>query len=162
MSAWDDRTDDDAYEAREEALGERLADAEFNRGQIAVWTENSLSERRFKACVEAWPECESGLYDPRCCRFPKSCSPHGRIEAVLAGNLTDADLEPPPARAQRRPLPRAEPRPVDDPVELLRRHVMDWGTCNHRETCICSDAQAWRWLRAHGEDAGPADQHGGN
>lgn len=25
-------------------------------------------------CVEAWPECQSGAYDPRCCRFPKSCS----------------------------------------------------------------------------------------
>jgi regulator of replication initiation timing len=25
-------------------------------------------------CVAKWPECESCLYDPRCCRFPKSCS----------------------------------------------------------------------------------------
>lgn len=25
-------------------------------------------------CVEQWPECFSGGYDPRCCRFPKSCS----------------------------------------------------------------------------------------
>ena len=25
-------------------------------------------------CVKRWPECESGGYDPRCCRFPKSCS----------------------------------------------------------------------------------------
>lgn len=25
-------------------------------------------------CVENWPECYSGGYDPRCCRFPKSCS----------------------------------------------------------------------------------------
>ena len=25
-------------------------------------------------CVERWPECEDGAYDPRCCRFPKSCS----------------------------------------------------------------------------------------
>jgi hypothetical protein len=30
--------------------------------------------RRLKTCVENWPECESGMYDPRCCRFPKSCS----------------------------------------------------------------------------------------
>lgn len=29
---------------------------------------------RIRACVEAWPDCETGLYDPRCCRFPKSCS----------------------------------------------------------------------------------------
>jgi len=25
-------------------------------------------------CVAAWPDAESGTYDPRCCRFPKSCS----------------------------------------------------------------------------------------
>ncbi len=29
---------------------------------------------RLLECVERWPECESGAYDPRCCRFPKSCS----------------------------------------------------------------------------------------
>lgn len=57
-------------------------------------TDDDLRERRIRTCVEQWPECESGMYDPRCCRFPKSCSPHGRIEAVLAGNLTDDDLEP--------------------------------------------------------------------
>jgi hypothetical protein len=26
------------------------------------------------ACIEAWPECRESGYDPRCCRFPKSCS----------------------------------------------------------------------------------------
>lgn len=25
-------------------------------------------------CIVTWPECEEGKYDPRCCRFPKSCS----------------------------------------------------------------------------------------
>lgn len=30
--------------------------------------------RRLKSCVEAWPECSSGEYNPACCRFPKSCS----------------------------------------------------------------------------------------
>lgn len=30
--------------------------------------------RRLRSCVEAWPEAASGGYDPRCCRFPKSCS----------------------------------------------------------------------------------------
>jgi hypothetical protein len=29
---------------------------------------------RLKACVEKWPECEEGQYNPACCRFPKSCS----------------------------------------------------------------------------------------
>lgn len=30
--------------------------------------------RRLKTCVEAWPDCVSGEYNPACCRFPKSCS----------------------------------------------------------------------------------------
>lgn len=25
-------------------------------------------------CLERWPEAQVGEYDPRCCRFPKSCS----------------------------------------------------------------------------------------
>lgn len=25
-------------------------------------------------CYTRWPECSNGDYDPRCCRFPKSCS----------------------------------------------------------------------------------------
>lgn len=31
-------------------------------------------DRRLPGCVERWPECASGEFDPRCCRFPKSCS----------------------------------------------------------------------------------------
>jgi hypothetical protein len=30
--------------------------------------------RRLRSCVEAWPDCEEGEYNPACCRFPKSCS----------------------------------------------------------------------------------------
>lgn len=30
--------------------------------------------RRDIRCVEEWPGCADGEYDPRCCRFPKSCS----------------------------------------------------------------------------------------
>ncbi len=33
-----------------------------------------MAERRLRACVEAWPGCETGEYNPSCCRFPKSCS----------------------------------------------------------------------------------------
>lgn len=29
---------------------------------------------RLKSCVEEWPECSEGDYNPHCCRFPKSCS----------------------------------------------------------------------------------------
>ncbi len=57
-------------------------------------TQADLDHRRLRLCVERWPDALSGTYDPRCCRFPKSCSPHGYLEAVAVGNLTDADLEP--------------------------------------------------------------------
>lgn len=37
-------------------------------------TRVAATDRRSPECVARWPECESGAYDPRCCRFPKSCS----------------------------------------------------------------------------------------
>jgi hypothetical protein len=45
--------------------------------------------RRLRACVETWPGAETGAYNPRCCRFPKSCS-----ATVYDPELvTDDDLE---------------------------------------------------------------------
>ena len=32
------------------------------------------ARQRDPYCAKVWPECVSGTYDPRCCRFPKSCS----------------------------------------------------------------------------------------
>jgi hypothetical protein len=46
--------------------------------------------RRLKSCVEQWPDCQEGEYNPRCCRFPKSCSC-----TVYHGSNPDEDLEPP-------------------------------------------------------------------
>jgi hypothetical protein len=34
----------------------------------------SQPDGRDPDCVAAWPDCVDGEYDPRCCRFPKSCS----------------------------------------------------------------------------------------
>lgn len=31
-------------------------------------------DNRNPECVQLWPDCCNGGYDPRCCRFPKSCS----------------------------------------------------------------------------------------
>lgn len=58
-------------------------------------TPEDIKTRRLKSCVERFPGAETGEYSDKCCRFPKNCSPYGRIEAVQAGNLTDRDLEPP-------------------------------------------------------------------
>ena len=33
-----------------------------------------LPDNRDRDCIERWPGCESGCFDYRCCRFPKSCS----------------------------------------------------------------------------------------
>jgi hypothetical protein len=52
--------------------------------------------RRLAACVEAWPGCSTGDYDPHCCRFPKSCSC-----TVYGDEVTDADLEPAAEPRQR-------------------------------------------------------------
>jgi len=56
-----------------------------------------MSERA-PECVSRWPECEVGEYDPRCCRWPKSCScwtgenseaPVIEVRQKLAGVLAD-------------------------------------------------------------------------
>lgn len=92
-------------------------------------TEHDLATRRLKACVELWPGCESGMYDPRCCRFPKSCSPHGRIEAVRAGNLADWDLEP-----TVETIGVLRPNTYTDPLERLLELVTD--TIDGDDLCI--------------------------
>lgn len=46
--------------------------------------------RRLRVCVEAWPECREGEYNPNCCRFPKSCS----CDVYDDGRIAEADLEP--------------------------------------------------------------------
>ena len=57
-------------------------------------TDNRTNEpRRLKSCVERWPECETGEYNPSCCRFPKSCS----ATVYSEEHVTEDDLEPPAA-----------------------------------------------------------------
>lgn len=46
-------------------------------------------QRRLRICVEAWPECESGAYNPASCRFPKSCS----CTIYNELHITEIDLE---------------------------------------------------------------------
>ena len=45
-----------------------------------------LVDNRDPECVKAWPECETFGYDPRCCRFPKSCSAGGWAPEEQAAN----------------------------------------------------------------------------
>lgn len=39
-----------------------------------VTCDECSTDRRSPECVEAWPDCAPGEYNPACCRFPKSCS----------------------------------------------------------------------------------------
>lgn len=55
--------------------------------QVASWPK---PKRRLRACVEAWPECETDAYDPRCCRWPKSCS----ATVYDPEQVANEDLEP--------------------------------------------------------------------
>ena len=58
---------------------------------------------RLRACVEAWPDAHEGGYDPRCCRFPKSCS----ADVYDPAHVTAEDLEA-PAMTAPEPNPTAE------------------------------------------------------
>ena len=44
---------------------------------------------RLRACVEAWPDAHEGGCDPRCCRFPKSCS----ADVYDPAHVSKEDLE---------------------------------------------------------------------
>ena len=51
-----------------------------------------MKDRRIKACVEAWPDCAEGEYNPYCCRYPKSCSCtiyNDDVNTDLLEDLTD-------------------------------------------------------------------------
>jgi hypothetical protein len=57
------------------AIEKRAADARAHLAVLRDLEVNPQARRpRLRACVEAWPGCAEGEYDPRCCRFPKSCS----------------------------------------------------------------------------------------
>lgn len=55
----------------------------------AQWPSKASPPRRLRACVEAWPECQEGEYNPKCCRFPKSCS----CIVYDEQHVTEAELE---------------------------------------------------------------------
>lgn len=71
---------------RENASLRAALDSMPAEGEVTV---RAPRRRRLRTCVEAWPECVSSGYDPRCCRFPKSCS----CEAYDDARVTDEDLE---------------------------------------------------------------------
>jgi hypothetical protein len=47
----------------------------------------AVTDDRDPECVARWPECVPDGYDPRCCRFPKSCSCAHAIPLPQAGEV---------------------------------------------------------------------------
>lgn len=81
------------------------------------WELEWLEPRRLRARVEAWPECYTGGYDPRCCRFPKSCS----ATVYNEEHVTEEQLEPKPSGSQgsAEPLPHEPTPPAEPPGEYV-------------------------------------------
>lgn len=57
----------------------------------------TVPTRRLRSCVQQWPDAYSGGHDPRCCRFPKSCS----ATVYDPDMFTPEELEPMPLTADR-------------------------------------------------------------
>ena len=70
---------------------------------------------RLRACVEAWPDAHEGGYDPRCCRFPKSCS----ADVYDPAHVTAEDLEC-PAMTAPEPTPTEH---IDAVARVVHRFV---------------------------------------
>lgn len=85
---------------------------------MSEWIERQAASRA--ACLAEWPEAENGAYDPRCCRFPKSCSveelpfhphdPRRCPDGLTIGECLDA----------HRPVDTTEVLEADDTVPVER------------------------------------------
>lgn len=94
--------------------------------------------RRLRACVENWPECWTGGYDPRCCRFPKSCSATVYDEEYLR----EGDLEDLPDHSGVAGEPKATTK------EASQIAVADSGTRGHTEAPVSASAAILAGLAA--------------
>lgn len=131
-------------------------------------TQKDLSTRRLRSCVTAFPQAETGEHNPKCCRFPKPCSPYGTIEAYQAGNLTERDIEPPesaPVRFERATTPEME-RPLmsRQPVyqaeqKVLRQHRVGHSFVSSMTEEVDKLAQLERGKQVHRLEAYVLQEH---
>jgi hypothetical protein len=114
---------------------------------------NAAPTRRLRACVEAWPECREGGYDPRCCRFPKSCS----ATVYDPQYVTEADLEPPaPTPTNEQQDARGEHIVTVEFEEGYGQHVRM--TCHAPADSMCHaefDCECELWWNTGVEDGRP-------
>lgn len=64
---------------------DEIGGAEHRLGCAALGGEQPSKWRRNPACIERWPDCADGEYNPACCRFPKACSCDEPADAALDG-----------------------------------------------------------------------------
>lgn len=106
-----------------------LDSAEIDRLIANVQARIDGQPRRLKACVEQWPDCESGAYHPDCCRFPKSCSATVYDEELVS----PADLEPCPTCSG--------PRAYDHIGKVCETCGTDYGRAGQCSGCDSSQAR---------------------
>lgn len=113
------------------------------RGVLVVYGE------RQAGCVEAWPDCVSGDYNPWCCRFPKTCSVRDVAPAEFVkltepcetcdgsghatfGNQVRTSEKCPACDGSGRPLFRVDVEHIcfHEGQRLLIKEVCDCGTDN--------------------------------
>lgn len=94
--------------------------------------------RRLQSCVERWPECETGEYNPSCCHFPKSCSATVYNPETIPDDALEPAVEPAVAR----------------PTELTPAEVVDIANRAQEETgrsvwpsTVRAVLAAWREVR---------------
>lgn len=64
---------DETYKILAQMADQKGWEVEKKDTTITV-TRTHPGDDRDPLCIENWPDCYEGGYDPRCCRFPKSCS----------------------------------------------------------------------------------------
>ena len=115
----------------------------------------SVPTRRLRACVENWPDCYDGGYNPYCCRFPKSCSCEGYDPATITEDrLEDVAVSEPGVESLVEQLPDISA--ADFLIELRRiADALERGSkCNERNgtaTCGLSDRHVGYHVTADGK-----------
>ena len=54
----------------------------------------AVPDTRNPECVAVWPECCDGEYNPRCCRWPKSCSCEIPSQPPVPQSPQDKEVQP--------------------------------------------------------------------
>jgi len=125
--------------------------AEDIKQQIADGARPLAPMRRLRACVESWPEAETGAYDPRCCRFPKSCS------ATIYGEDTVAEEDLEPAELSVVEVD-PEPQPAEAVTPSLRDQLLSMWQEYATSSDVVDDAHLVRWVNALIENLGYASR----